>query len=252
MARAKRHYLPGQIWHITHRCHRRDFLLKLKLDRTRWLRWLYEARKRYGLVILNYTVTSNHIHLLVHDDKGRDVIPQSIKLVAGRIAQEYNLRKNRKGVFWKDCYQATAIQSEQHLIRCIAYIDLNMVRAGVVSHPAEWQFDGYNEIQRPKRKCALIAHEMLANIAGFASYDDLRVSHYEIVSTSVSCEINRESWWTESIAVGEESFVKTIKHRLGLRAKGRKVGDIGEGFQLGEDAITYNADTEWNNYDIGG
>jgi len=22
MARAKRHYLPGQIWHITHRCHK--------------------------------------------------------------------------------------------------------------------------------------------------------------------------------------------------------------------------------------
>ena len=28
MARAKRHYIPGQIWHITHRCHKREFLLK--------------------------------------------------------------------------------------------------------------------------------------------------------------------------------------------------------------------------------
>ncbi len=24
MARAKRHYLPGQIWHLTHRCHKRE------------------------------------------------------------------------------------------------------------------------------------------------------------------------------------------------------------------------------------
>jgi len=60
------------------------------MDRQRWLHWLYEARKRYGLVVLNFTVTSNHIHLLVFDDKGRDVIPQSIKLVAGRTGQEYN------------------------------------------------------------------------------------------------------------------------------------------------------------------
>ena len=96
MPRAKRHYIPGQIWHLTHRCHKREFLLKLIMDRRKWVQWLYKAKKNYGLVILNYTVTSNHIHLLVHDEKGRDVIPQSIKLVAGRTGQEYNLRKSGK------------------------------------------------------------------------------------------------------------------------------------------------------------
>jgi len=74
MARAKRHYIPGQIWHITHRCHKREFLLKFAKDRRRWLQWLFEARRRYGLSVLNYTVTSNHIHLLVADDKSRGVI----------------------------------------------------------------------------------------------------------------------------------------------------------------------------------
>ena len=29
MARAKRHYIPGQIWHLTHRRHKQEFLLKL-------------------------------------------------------------------------------------------------------------------------------------------------------------------------------------------------------------------------------
>ena len=88
MARAKRHYLPGQIWHLTHRCHKREFLLKLVMDRRNWVQWLFEAKRRYELVILNYAVTSNHVHLLVLDEKGRDVIPQSIKLVAGRTGQD--------------------------------------------------------------------------------------------------------------------------------------------------------------------
>ena len=52
--------------------------------------------KRYNLTILDYTVTSNHIHLLVIDDGKRDVIPKSIQLVAGRTGQEYNQRKKRK------------------------------------------------------------------------------------------------------------------------------------------------------------
>ena len=99
MARAKRHYIPEQIWHLTHRCHKREFLLKLVKDKQRWLHWLFEAKERYGLVILNFTVTSNHIHLLVFDEKGRDVIPSSLKLVAGRTGQEYKLKKKEKRSF---------------------------------------------------------------------------------------------------------------------------------------------------------
>ncbi len=100
MARAKRHYIPEQIWHITHRCHKREFLLKLAKDRRRWIQWLYQARKRYELTILNYSVTSNHIHMLVMDDNLRDVIPKSMQLFAGRSGQEYNQRKKRKGAYW--------------------------------------------------------------------------------------------------------------------------------------------------------
>lgn len=61
---------------------------------------LFEARKRLGLCVLDYMVASNHIHLLVYDREGRDVIPDSMQLVAGRTAQEYNQRKQRRGPYW--------------------------------------------------------------------------------------------------------------------------------------------------------
>ena len=86
MPRAHRHYVPGQIWHLTHRCHQRQFRLKFARDRQAWISWLFEARKRFGLCVLNYTVTSNHIHLLVYDRDRRHVIPDSKQLVAGRNA----------------------------------------------------------------------------------------------------------------------------------------------------------------------
>ena len=95
MARANRHCIPGCVWHITHRCHKQEFLLKFEKDRLRWRYWLFEAKKRYGLCVLNYIATSNHIHMLVVDT-GEDVIPQSLQLIAGRTAQEYNIRKRRE------------------------------------------------------------------------------------------------------------------------------------------------------------
>lgn len=123
MPRANRYFLPGYVWHITHRCHKKEFLLKFARDRARWLYWLFEAKKRYGLCVLNYVVTSNHIHLLVKDT-GKDIIAQSMRLIAGRTAQEYNIRKERKGAYWEDRYHATAVQSDDHLSRCMAHISI--------------------------------------------------------------------------------------------------------------------------------
>ena len=93
MPRANRYFVPGYIWHITHRCHKKDYLLKFINDRRRWIYWLFEAKKRFELIILNYTVTSNHIHLLVYDKGGESVIAKSMQLVASRTGQEYNQRK---------------------------------------------------------------------------------------------------------------------------------------------------------------
>ena len=49
MARANRHHIPGYIWHITHRCHKREFLLKFEKDKKRWVDWLFQSKKRYDV-----------------------------------------------------------------------------------------------------------------------------------------------------------------------------------------------------------
>lgn len=94
MARAHRHFIPGYIWHLTHRCHKREFLLKFSRDRDRWMQLLFEARQRYSLSILNFVVTCNHIHLIVTDNGNSGAISKTMQHVAGRIGQEYNRRKN--------------------------------------------------------------------------------------------------------------------------------------------------------------
>ena len=242
MARAKRHYIPGYIWHITHRCHKREFLLKFSKDRRRYLQWLYQAKKRYGLTVLDYMVTSNHVHLLVVDDGDREVIPNSMQLVAGRTGQEFNQRKDRKGAYWEDRYHATAVESGDHLARCIVYIDTNMVRAGVIHHPSMWPFSGYSEIQEPRRKNVLINYERLKKLLGVASYDQVKSSHKEWVEKYLGDgEKARRDEWTDSIAVGSRSFVEQVKALLGFRAKGRDIVEGSEGCQVREGPGPYNA-----------
>lgn len=217
MPRAHRHFIPGHAWHITHRCHKKDFLLKFSKDRQRWLQWLFEARKRYGTSILDYIVTSNHIHLLVYGTGESESISRTLQLIAGRTAQEYNQRKRRKGAFWEDRYHATAVETDEHLIRCMVYIDLNMVRAAVVTHPSEWQESGFNEIQKPRKRYTIIDHTRLMALFGKTTIDDLKASHYKWVEQGLKeKQKDRQPKWSESIAIGSDEFIEKTKKQLGI------------------------------------
>jgi putative transposase len=100
------------------------------------MKWLNEGANRYEVPILNFTVTSNHIHILASAPEDRMAIPRLMQLVAGRVGQVYNKKHFRKGAFWEERYHATAVQTDEYLARCFLYIDFDMVRAGVVKHPA--------------------------------------------------------------------------------------------------------------------
>ena len=246
MPRANRHFVPGQLWHITHRCHEKAFLLKFSRDRRRYLRCLFEAKKRFGLRVLNYVVTSNHIHLLVKDtDDG--VIAQSIQLVAGRTAQEYNQRKARNGAFWEDRYHATAIEADEHLHRCLVYIDLNMVRAGVVKHPAEWAHGGYREIQDPPERYTLIELAEVSALCGFANVEDFQRAHRQWVAQALTGEDKRDERWSEAIAVGSQAFIEKVRLEIRITARYRRVDEANGTYALREPRGAYNASFDAEN-----
>lgn len=241
MPRANRHFIKGCVWHITHRCHKKEFLLKFARDRKRWSHWLFEAKKRYHLCVLNYIVTSNHIHLLVMDVE-KDAIPKSLQLIAGRTAQEFNLRKKRKGAFWEDRYHATAVETGEHLAKCLTYIDLNMVRAGVVDHPSEYQVSGYNEIQNPPKRYKIIDIKALQDLFSIGNHKHLQQEHKKWVDSELRAgRTTRRASWSESIAVGSEKYINSVQQQLGLRAKGRSVVNRDVGFTLKEASYSYNS-----------
>jgi putative transposase len=169
-------------------------------DRRRYLHWVFEAKKRFGLCVLNYIVTCNHIHLLVKDT-GPGVIAESMQLIAGRTAQEYNQRKNRQGAFWEDRYHATVVEADEHLHRCVVYIDLNMVRVGVVNHPGQWNESGFCEIQEPPKHYTIIDLQSLSELSGFADLRDFQRAHRQWVEQALeNGRALRDNRWSESVS----------------------------------------------------
>ncbi len=227
MPRANRYFIPGYVWHITHRCHNKDFLLESIKDKENWMKWLFEANDRFQTSVLDFSITSNHVHVLAFDSEGQGSISKCMQLVSGRTAQSYNWRNDRKGAFWEDRYHGTAIESGTHLVNCIRYIDLNMVRAGVVDHPSEWEFGGYSMIQgNPKRQ--LIDIDSLLMLLHFEDLDHLQACLRDHVDEAIQSNLlEREGKWTESVAIGSKAYLEQFDKRSGGKMRAfRIVGDV--------------------------
>ena len=241
MPRAHRHFLPGHLWHITHRCHGKEFLLGDEYDRRQWVSWLARAKERYRLVVLGYSVTCNHIHLLIQDPGPAGAIARSMQLVQGRVAQSYNKRTERINAFWGDRYHATAIESGAHLLRCLAYIDLNMVRAGVVKHPQEWRDSGYHEIHDDRIRNGVVDRQRLGMLLGCRDLDALRKLHRRLIDETISRDqLTRDCQWSESLAVGSQLFVNNFAAALGERlgARSAEAIDAEESYAVRESSVT--------------
>jgi putative transposase len=184
-------------------------------------------------------VTSNHVHLLVRDT-GRGEIARSMQLIAGRVAQQFNRRKSRKGAYWEDRYHATAVQSDGHLARCMIYIDLNMVRAGVVEHPSGWMHAGYHEIQSLLARYRCIDVPAVAALLGFADVDSLRSGLRERVDLALAQgSLGRQPAWTESIAVGQGEYLDAIERELKVSHPRRMIEGQGDTLFLREEPNAY-------------
>ncbi|MCB1095378.1 MAG: transposase [Verrucomicrobiae bacterium] len=63
-----------------------------------------------------------------------------------RLSQWYNKVNDRKGTLWEERFKSVLVQGEPGLLALVAaYIDLNAVRAGIVTEPRRWRWCGYAE-----------------------------------------------------------------------------------------------------------
>ena len=216
---ANRYILQGVACHLTHRCHDRKFLLKFDVHRKEYRKRLRMTLRGSGVSLLSYCITSNHVHLLVWADDP-DSLAHFMQKLQGEFAKWYNLRKRRTGAFWNGRYHATMVESGDHLWRCMRYINLNMVRAGVVLHPREWRWCGYDEIVGQRGKYLVLDREKLLELSDAGSAMELAVNHETMVGEAIAAgRLEREPQWANSVAVGSEGFVRSVAESNVWRAR---------------------------------
>jgi len=129
--------------HVVQRGHCRKDVFLSDFDRIDYLATLAECRESMQLKVFAYCLMSNHVHLVV--DPGDDATNLSalMKRLAGRHARRLNLRNSWSGSIWESRFKCSPIETDRYLLTCGRYVDLNPVRAGIVSAPAEYAWSSY-------------------------------------------------------------------------------------------------------------
>ena len=73
-------------------------------------------------------------------------LSEFVREIKVSFARYYNRRHNRRGYFWGDRFKSVIVENGETLINCLAYIDLNPLRAGLVDRPEEYRWNslGYH------------------------------------------------------------------------------------------------------------
>ena len=142
MARLARLFVPGCPQHIIQRGHNRMPVFADDEDRQRYLAWLVDALGKHQVALHAYVLMDNHVHLLVSAGTaaGASAVMQS---VGRRYTQHFNRRQRRSGTLWEGRFRSTVVASDDYVIACYRYIDLNPVRAGLVESPAGHVWSSY-------------------------------------------------------------------------------------------------------------
>lgn len=136
MARLPRLTLPGYPHHVIQRGNNRQPIFLDAADRAHMLALLAEYAPAFKVAIHAYVLMDNHLHLLVTPETA-DGLPKLMQAVGRRYVRYFNDRHGRTGTLWEGRYRSTVIETERYLLTCMAYIDLNPVRAGMVAQAGD-------------------------------------------------------------------------------------------------------------------
>lgn len=142
MARLPRFVLPGHPQHVIIRGNNRAAVFAADEDYRFFLDTLGHAALKHTCAIHAHVLMTNHVHLLVTPET-ESGIGKMIQAVGRYYVQYFNHCYQRTGTLWEGRYKACLIDSESYALTCYRYIELNPVRANMVSHPGEYPWSSY-------------------------------------------------------------------------------------------------------------
>ena len=223
MARLPRLTVAGYAHHLIQRGNNRQAIFAGDADRQLLLDLLTEHAKQCDVAVHAYVLMDNHFHLLATPASNVG-LAQMMQAVGRRYVRYFNDRQKRTGTLWEGRFRSSLIQSERYLLACMAFIDLNPIRAGMVAHPGDFRWSSYAHHTGQRQAPWLTPHPLYWELGNtpFAreiAYANLVQAGIASVQQTALTDATLRGW-----ALGEPEFVADLQKRTVRRVSKSTAG----------------------------
>jgi len=223
MARLPRLTVTGYPHHVILRGNDRQDIFRNTADYQRMLDLFEQHSREQGVDLYAYVLMTNHLHLLLMPQKDQG-LPKMMQAVGRSYVQIFNKVHGRTGTLWEGRYRSTLIQTERYLLACMAYIDLNPVRANMVAQPEEYVWSSYGHYSGRRNDRLITPHALYWGLGNtpFAR----EAAYAEMVHAGIQADQQRAltdatlSGW----ALGDAKFIAGLEAQTPRRLSKDKAG----------------------------
>ncbi len=195
--------------HIVQRGHDRNVVFAHEDDFEYYLSTLKEFKQELGVEVYAWCLMTNHVHLLLAPHEP-GAIGRLMKRLAGRQTRYRNRLERRTGTLWEGRYKSSPVDSDAYLLACCRYIELNPVRAHMVSAPGDYPWSSFAE------RMGNVDHNIL----------DLAPQYLELGMYEIERRDNYRSFIAAAIPDGEWSLIREAVHRNQLTGHNRFIDEV--------------------------
>ena len=230
MARLPRISLADHPHHVVQRGNNRQAVFADDGDYEAMLELLRLESRQFGIAVHAYVLMPNHFHLLV-TPASADALSPMMQAIGRRYVRGFNTRHERSGTLWEGRYRSNLLQPETYLLPCMAYFDLNPVRARTAESAADYPWTSYRHYAGLRHEAWLAPHPLYWALGNtpFAR----EAAYAELVRSGVSAaqvdQLTRSALggWALGDAGYVENLQKSVDRRLSIARPGRPIVKTG-------------------------
>jgi putative transposase len=223
MARLRRICPTDLPAHIIQRGNNRSQCFCDERDKAIYFNYICKASDKYGVRVHAWVFMSNHVHLLLTPSMP-EAVSRFMQYLGGLYVRYFNRKYSRTGTLWEGRFRSCLVQTEKYFLTCQRYIELNPVRARIVSDPADFHWSSYHANALGIESSLRTPHPVYLALGNSES---TRISAYrdlfsEIISEHEIDLIRRST--NKGLILGTEEFTASIEAGSGYRGHHLKRG----------------------------
>jgi len=163
MGRITRYSYDIGYFHVICRGNNKQIIFKDNQDYVKFANLIRKYKPLYNIKLHHYAFMPNHVHLLLKASTTGDLskIMQHINL---SFSYWHKFKYGHIGQLWQGRFTSMQIGSDEYLLECGRYIELNPVRAGLVHDPAWYNWSSYNALAFGKNCTFLDSYDLYTDL----------------------------------------------------------------------------------------